>query len=794
MLGFSPVSTAPVCGVGGGNVPPPESNTHEATGGFRLNRATDGPINYWPLDEYGLEHFQDVVGGADAYGLNLGWGSAAPTSFDNSYALELAGNGGAELFPSFDWLTDSFSFACWFKTSGSGGILCQTNQTFLGGNPTGPIPALYIDSTGHLRASMFWQGSSLYQDISDTIVWDGSWHHVAVTWNASAGTQSLYVDGALESQTTGRTQNAYDSVYRYWLGAVTGSGWPDLDSNWSYLSGSLDDVRFYKRTLGGADVSFLAAGGGSYYRGSSALVTVSSGFEAVGAMSLSGAAALAGTVATASAGGATLTGVALAAVSAAFGTIGGLSVSGMFLASVVVDNTASADGGFAFSGTATERVTVAQGGDGSCGMSGNAESACSGLYDATGPATFDGVAVAQQGGLYSAGGPLGLSGYSALRVVVAYDTAGSIGFSGINDRDGQTDLICEMDGGISASGRVLLGATYETAAGLRRSLGGSADCEFDITDEFGHVGDGGLSISDRAVVRLAYFHAATAAGGLALSFGRLVGTSMFHPSDGGLGVGGTARSLGVWDYQVAALGRLARVRGSASASARVTFATHIATGLLALYGVHGPQSRDAVDGGGRLGRWGLNGVADFGTGGLAASIATTQPAFAADSSIPTDVFLAMLAPGTPLRTSLERIDGSWTVESFDTRTRIVVLRLPWGRASVRVPQPIKDDLGGVLYGSNVPLPPESNIFAAAGATEEPAALPAPQPLVGRPTRRPTTRSGRTQVLALFPAATRTGRTLRAVPASDWGDVTIDQAGGVVRAFLSGRLVELAIPR
>jgi len=161
---------------------------------------------------------------------------------------------GAEAIPA------SFSF--WFKTSAAGpqGIFSQAvayPDEFPGGN----VPAVYIDSTGKLRSSLFWHGSTGHQTQSLSAVNDGEWHHAAAVYDGTF--DKLYLDGALVSTvpTSPLSQHAYSGVYYYAVGAARTNGWSNGGSgSCAYFNGDLDDVRFYGKGLTADEVAALAAG------------------------------------------------------------------------------------------------------------------------------------------------------------------------------------------------------------------------------------------------------------------------------------------------------------------------------------------------------------------------------------------------------------------------------------------------------------------------------------------------------------------------------------------------------
>jgi RHS repeat-associated protein len=133
----------------------------------------------------------------------------------------------------------SLSFEVSFKTASSGVILGQDDGAMPGGSPGGYVPAIYVDTAGDVRASMFWHGAA-QQIVSSVAYSDNQWHSLIDTY--SNGEETLYVDGSA-SGTQSVSEVSYASAYSYFLGADETSGWLAAAGGWSYLNGALDEVR-----------------------------------------------------------------------------------------------------------------------------------------------------------------------------------------------------------------------------------------------------------------------------------------------------------------------------------------------------------------------------------------------------------------------------------------------------------------------------------------------------------------------------------------------------------------------
>jgi Concanavalin A-like lectin/glucanases superfamily len=94
------------------------------------------------------------------------------------------------------------------------------------------------------------------QDLTTGNVSDDKWHHVAVTFDQSAGGQSaFYVDG----QTVGSGANV--NPWSWQLGQEIELGLSHNTNSWQAFNGLLDDVRVYSRVL--IDTEVTSAFGGA---------------------------------------------------------------------------------------------------------------------------------------------------------------------------------------------------------------------------------------------------------------------------------------------------------------------------------------------------------------------------------------------------------------------------------------------------------------------------------------------------------------------------------------------------
>jgi RHS repeat-associated protein len=222
-------------------------------GNYSITTSQQNPTAVWDSNYLGVYHLAGVeIGTAADSTVN---GNNAPLNSVSAATGEIDGaasfNGASSYMqmPSADFAsyltsgstTTGFtaSFGEWFKTAAAGVLLSQDDRTKPGSSPSGWVPALYVDTAGSLRASMFWHGSSSNQIVTTTAYNDNKWHFVVDTY--ANGTETLYVDG----QNTGsqqETENGYESLYSYFIGTGETSGWPAANGTWLYFNGSLDEI------------------------------------------------------------------------------------------------------------------------------------------------------------------------------------------------------------------------------------------------------------------------------------------------------------------------------------------------------------------------------------------------------------------------------------------------------------------------------------------------------------------------------------------------------------------------
>jgi len=158
------------------------------------------------------------------------------------------------------WEGASLSVSLWFRTTDRGILLGNTRGPV---DPSsGWVPAIYVDTAGRVRTSLFWHGQT--STTASAPHDDGNWHHLAVTLeddgDATTGdaVETLYLDGSQVDQRTGLQQVDYNTgSYSYFLGTGKWQGWPGSDGTLGPYTGDLDDVRVYSRALSASEVQSL---------------------------------------------------------------------------------------------------------------------------------------------------------------------------------------------------------------------------------------------------------------------------------------------------------------------------------------------------------------------------------------------------------------------------------------------------------------------------------------------------------------------------------------------------------
>ena len=123
------------------------------------------------------------------------------------------------------------------------------------------VNALRLKSDGNPAGTgirHYWWGNDL--DVNGINLSDGTYHHVAATYDDTTGMRSIYVDGALLNNDTPATHHARTGDFR--IGrtcreTVCGGG--------EYFQGTLDDVAVFNQALTADQIMKIMTGDFSDY-------------------------------------------------------------------------------------------------------------------------------------------------------------------------------------------------------------------------------------------------------------------------------------------------------------------------------------------------------------------------------------------------------------------------------------------------------------------------------------------------------------------------------------------------
>ncbi len=152
-----------------------------------------------------------------------------------------------------------FTVELWLRANGPGGVLGQRSALGGSGIPvSGYVPMIYVGVDGKLRVQTVWTGT-VQPVTSPDVVIDGTWHHVASTFDGSA--MRVYLDGQLIGSLTGISSVGYAPSYALELGRVFTQGWGYGGDGWEHFSGQVDELTTYSRALSAAEIARITACG-----------------------------------------------------------------------------------------------------------------------------------------------------------------------------------------------------------------------------------------------------------------------------------------------------------------------------------------------------------------------------------------------------------------------------------------------------------------------------------------------------------------------------------------------------
>jgi len=211
---------------------------------YRYAVINSSPDNFWALDYAPPD---GTVYGNVTFGVPDPWGSKVAAHFD--------GTGGQIIqnFPQYG--SGQHSIECWFRmTNPSGGygsfadFNTSSTTTPDASSATNPGPRITILAQGVTPQALligYTIGGTNIDARQLGIFLDGSWHHVAFTYDG-VQTLSLYVDGVLAMARLTTARNPSTGRWRVGRGASP--------STTSFLNGDISCVSTYSRAMSAAEI------------------------------------------------------------------------------------------------------------------------------------------------------------------------------------------------------------------------------------------------------------------------------------------------------------------------------------------------------------------------------------------------------------------------------------------------------------------------------------------------------------------------------------------------------------
>jgi signal peptidase I len=218
---------------------------------YNTEVVADSPYLYWRLDETSGTAISDSSGSnrpgtllAQTYSLGQ-TGALTSEPVNRAISFSIASITSNTATPSLG----TFSVEAWVRSSST------TGGRILGfGNQGGQTAATTMDRQLYLAPNgrvYFGVGSGKTTIASSSAINNNTWHHVVGTYTSGGNGMKLYVDGALQGQTTA-TAATYNGFWR--AGAEHLTGWTGNPTD-DYFEGSLDELAVYSRVLTPTEIS-----------------------------------------------------------------------------------------------------------------------------------------------------------------------------------------------------------------------------------------------------------------------------------------------------------------------------------------------------------------------------------------------------------------------------------------------------------------------------------------------------------------------------------------------------------
>lgn len=210
------------------------------------------PMAWWKFDETSGPTAFASAGGVN--GTLSGAATFATGISGNAIQLSQAGAGHVNFGNNFGLTGTSYTISYWVKTTTT-----ATDQVVLGKHRAGSSNGYFagVSQNGPYgapnKAWAYQSSSPGNQPISTTTVNDGTWKHVAIAYNLSGGSHSIYVDGGLAEATTTANPMVANGA-SFIVGGVANSS---LTGVLSLFTGLIDDVQIYNSRLNDAQIQAL---------------------------------------------------------------------------------------------------------------------------------------------------------------------------------------------------------------------------------------------------------------------------------------------------------------------------------------------------------------------------------------------------------------------------------------------------------------------------------------------------------------------------------------------------------
>jgi len=181
----------------------------------------------------------DISGSGTAKDLTLNNGASIVTDVERGNVLSLDGvndYGSTAACTAGDKLDtqNSITMMGWINTT-------TTSRDTIASRSFGPGPFMELNTTGYANKATAHVGGPGLETYSTTSVNDESWHHLAMTYDAS--TLRIFVDGFEETSAPGSGRTDASQTLPFLVGAL---GQPTISR---YFGGLIDDLRVYNTVL-----------------------------------------------------------------------------------------------------------------------------------------------------------------------------------------------------------------------------------------------------------------------------------------------------------------------------------------------------------------------------------------------------------------------------------------------------------------------------------------------------------------------------------------------------------------